>query len=134
DIGGRVNFPPTPFLSPGQDKPAHVGHTAVVVLLGGADTRGQFHTIRDPHHEYRRLSKPDVKLIHISLGDTLTKANYQDMQRFMPVDLPISGDAEASLPTLTEAVKREAGVTRRLALADRANKLRTDYRRMKEGA
>jgi acetolactate synthase I/II/III large subunit len=56
------------------------------------------------------------------------------MQRFMPVDLPISGDAEASLPTLTEAVKREAGVTRRLALADRANKLRTDYRRMKEGA
>ena len=75
-----------------------------------------------------------MKLIHISLGDTLTKANYQDMQRFMPVDLPISGDAEASLPMLTEAVKREAGVTRRLALADRANKLRTDYRRMKEGA
>src|SRR5262249_59881354 len=77
--------------------------------------------------------KPDVKIIHISLGDTLTKANYQDMQRFLPVDMPISGDSEASLPTLTEAVKREAGVTRRLALSDRANKLRTDYRRMKEG-
>ena len=32
------------------------------------------------------LSKPDVKIIHVSLGDTLTKSNYQDMQRFMPVD------------------------------------------------
>jgi len=34
---------------------------------------------------------------------------------------------------LTEEVKREAGVTRRLALSERANKLRTDHRRMKEG-
>ena len=134
DIGGRMNFPTTHFLSRGEDKRALVGQADVVLLLEVADPWGQFNTISDPHHEYRRLSKPDVKLIHISLGDTLTKANYQDMQRFLPVDLPISGDAEASLPTLTEAVKREAGVTRRLALADRANKLRTDYRRMKEGA
>ena len=28
----------------------------------------------------------------------------------MPVDVPISGDSQATLPTLTEAVKREAGV------------------------
>jgi benzoylformate decarboxylase/acetolactate synthase-1/2/3 large subunit len=134
DIGGRMNFPTTHFLSRSEDKRALVGLADVVLLLEVADPWGQFNTISDPHHEYRRLSKPDVKLVHISLGDTLTKANYQDMQRFMPVDLPISGDAEASLPTLTEAVKREAGVTRRLTLADRANKLRTDYRRMKEGA
>jgi acetolactate synthase-1/2/3 large subunit len=133
DIGGRMNFPTTHYLCRSDSKRALVGEADVVLMLEVADPWGQFNTISDPHHEYRRLSKPDVKIIHISLGDTLTKANYQDMQRFLPVDMPISGDAESSLPTLTEAVKREAGVTRRLALSERANKLRTDYRRMKEG-
>jgi len=28
----------------------------------------------------------------------MTKSEYQDMQRFMPVDLAISGDAQATLP------------------------------------
>ena len=56
------------------------------------------------------------------------------MQRFMPVDLPISGDAQATLPTLTEAVKNATTLMRRGALADRAAKLREDQRRMKDRA
>ena len=83
-----------------------VGQADVALLLEVADPWGQFNTVSDPHHEYRRLAKPDVKVIHISLGDTLTKSNYQDMQRFMPADLPISGDAQATLPALIEAVKK----------------------------
>jgi len=133
DVGGRMNFPTTHYLCRSEDKRSLLGQADVVLMLEVADPWGQFNTISDPHHDFRRLSKPDVKVIHISLGDTLTKANYQDMQRFLPVDLPISGDSQASLPTLTEAVKKEAGVTRRLALSERENKLRTDYRRMKEG-
>jgi acetolactate synthase I/II/III large subunit len=132
DIGARMNFPTTHYLCRSEDRRALVSQADVVLLLEVADPWGQFNTISDPHHEYRRLARPDVKIIHICLGDTLTKSNYQDMQRFMPVDLPISGDAQATLPALIEAVKREAGVTRRLALADRASKLQTDYRRMKE--
>ena len=134
DIGGRMNFPTTHYLCRGEDRRALIMGADVVLLLEVADPWGQFNTISDPHHEYRRLGKADVKTIHISLGDTLTKSNYQDMQRFMPVDLPISGDAQATLPALTEAVKREAGIARRSALADRAGKLRTDYARMKERA
>src|ERR1043165_6531792 len=133
DIGGRMNFPTTHYLNRTDDKRALVQEADVVLMLEVADPWGQFNSISDPHHEYRRLAKADVKIIHISLGDTLTKSNYQDMQRFMPVDVPISGDSQASLPTLTEAVKREAGVTRRLALSERGNKLRTDSRRMREG-
>jgi acetolactate synthase I/II/III large subunit len=132
DLGGRMNFPTAHYLCRSQDKRGLVGQADVVLLLEVADPWGQFNSISDPHHEYRRLAKPDVKIIHISLGDTLTKSNYQDMQRFMPVDLPIAGDAQATLPALTEAVKKEAGVTRRMALADRAGKLRTDHQRMKE--
>jgi thiamine pyrophosphate-dependent acetolactate synthase large subunit-like protein len=134
DLGGRMNFPTTHYLCRSQDRRTLVQEADVVLLLKVADPWGQFNTVSDPHHEYRRLAKPDVKVIHISLGESLTKSNYQDMQRFMPVDLAIFGDAEASLPALTEAVKAATSVMRRVAVADRATKLRTDYRRMKERA
>jgi len=132
DIGGRMNMPTTHYLCRSNDRRSLVGEADVALLLEVADPWGQFNTISDPHHEYRRLSKPDVKIIHISLGDTLTKSNYQDAQRFMPVDLAISGDAESSLPALTEAVKSALSSSRRSALADRSGKLREEHKRMKD--
>ncbi|HSE89978.1 MAG TPA: thiamine pyrophosphate-binding protein, partial [Candidatus Binatia bacterium] len=134
DIGGRMNFPTSHYLCRSADRRSLVGQADVALLLEVADPWGQFNTVTDPYHEYRRLAKPDVKVIHISLGDTLTKSNYQDMQRFMPVDLPISGDAQATLPALIEAVKNSTTLVRRASLADRATKLREDHRRMKDRA
>ena len=124
DIGGRMNFPMNHYLCRSGDRRSLVGQADVALLLEVADPWGQFNTVSDPHHEYRRLAKPDVKVIHISLGDTLTKSNYQDMQRFMPADLPITGDAQATLPALIEAVKKAA---QRGAFANRAAKLREDH-------
>jgi acetolactate synthase-1/2/3 large subunit len=68
-----------------------------------------------------------LKLIHITLSDHLMKSNYQDMQRFCPCDLSISGDAEASLPALTEEVKR-AGVKRNV----RTEQLQSQHKAMKD--
>lgn len=132
DIGGRMNFPTTHFLCHSEAKRSLIGQADVVLLLEVADPWGQFNSISDPAHEYRRLSKADVKVIHISLGDTLTKSNYQDMQRFMPVDLPISGDAQATLPALIEAVKSATSSGHRVAISGRAGKLRDEYRRNKD--
>ena len=134
DIGGRMNFPTSHYLSRSDDRRQLIGQADVVLMLEVADPWGQFNTISDPHHEYRRLAKPDVKVIHVCLGDTLTKSNYQDMQRFMPVDLPISGDAQATLPALTEAVKNATNIMRRATIADRTSKRREDHRRMKDRA
>jgi acetolactate synthase I/II/III large subunit len=52
-----------------------------------------------------RKAKPDAKLITISSVELNEKSNYQDFQRFQPVDFGMVGDAEASLPSLIEAVK-----------------------------
>ena len=134
DLGGRMNFPTTHYLCRSGDRRATVAEADVALLLEVGDPWGQFNTVSDPHHEYRRLGKPDVKVIHISLGETLTKSNYQDMQRFMPVDLAIFGDAESTLPSLTEAVKAATSIARRAALAGRTDKLRNDHRRMTERA
>src|ERR1043166_2806189 len=134
DLGGRMNFPTTHYLCRSEDKRSLLGQADVVLMLEVADPWGQFNSISDPHHEYRRLAKADVKIIHISLGDTLTKSNYQDMQRFMPVDVPISGDSQTTLPALTERVKSGMSSNQRVAIGDRVKKLQTDYRRMKERA
>ena len=49
--------------------------------------------------------KPNTKLISISSVELITKANYQDFQRFLSVDVSMAADAEATLPALIEAVK-----------------------------
>jgi len=134
DIGGRMNFPTTHYLNRSDDKRALVQEADVVLMLEVADPWGQFNSISDPHHEYRRLAKPDVKIVHISVAESLTKSNYQDMQRFMPVDLAIFGDAQTTLPALTERVKSGMSSNQRVAISDRVKKLQTDYRRMKERA
>src|SRR5258706_8503035 len=134
DIGGRMNFPTNHFLCQSESKRGLIGQADVVLLLEVADPWGQFNTISDPAHEYRRLSKADVQGIHISLGDTLTKANYQDMQRFMPVDLPINGDAQATLPALIDAVKSALNSNNRVNISGRAGKLRDEHRQMKDAS
>src|SRR5271157_645169 len=132
DVGSRMNFPTTHYLCQTQNRGALVREADLVLLLEVADPWGQFNSVGDPYKEYRRLAKPDVKVIHISLGESLTKSNYQDMQRYMPVDLAISGDVEATLPALTEAVRSATGSGRRAALADRTEKLRAQYRQTRE--
>ncbi len=134
DLGGRMNFPTTHYLNRTDDKRGLLQEADVVLMLEVADPWGQFNSISDPHHEYRRLAKNDVKIIHISVAESLTKSNYQDMQRFMPVDLAIFGDAQTTLPALTERVKSGMTSNQRVAIGDRVKKLQTDYRRMKERA
>ena len=134
DIGGRMNFPTTHYLNHSGDRRAIAREADVALLLEVADPWGQFNTVSDPHHEYRRLGKADLRVIHISLAETLTKSNYQDMQRFMPVDLAIFGDGESSLPALTEAVKSATSGARRSVLANRADKLREEHQRIRERA
>jgi len=119
DLGSRMNFPTTHYLCRSSDGRALVREADAVLFLEVADPWGVLNTISDPHHEYRRFAKPDVTVIHITLSDHLMKSNYQDMQRFCPCDLSISGDAEATLPALTEAVQREIGSARKAALAGR---------------
>jgi thiamine pyrophosphate-dependent acetolactate synthase large subunit-like protein len=101
-------------------------------MLEVADSWGVLHEFGDPWKDVRRIARPDVKVIHITLVDFLMKSNYQDMQRFLPADLAISGDAQTSLLPLTEAVKRELTATRAAALAGKANGFRTAHREMKE--
>ena len=50
------------------------------------------------------------------------KSNYQDLHRFREVDVDMAADAEATLPSLIEAVQREITSDRKRAFEDRGAK------------
>ena len=129
DIGGRMNFPNTHHLSQTEARRNLVRNADVVLLLEVADSWGQFHTFSDPHKEQRFVGKEGVKIINISMQDVYIRSNYQDHQRFMPVDLPINGDAQTSLPALTEEIKKVMTDARRSVLMARTDKFKEDRKR-----
>ena len=108
DLGSRMNFPSTHDLDCTYLKQSLVRDADVSLMLEVGDPWGNLNSFSDPSKEYRPIHKPDVKLITISMLDVARKSNYQDIQRFMPADLAIGGDAEATLPDLIDAVKRAA--------------------------
>ena len=130
DLGGRMNFPSRHYLCHTDRRRALVRDADVVLLLEVYDPWGQFNAVSDPHKEYERLAKADVKIISISMSESYIRSNYQDFQRFMPVDLPIAGDVQATLPALTEQVRRGIAADRKVALAARTPKLREQHERM----
>ena len=122
---GRLNFPTTHYLG----RPASVIPQADVVLgLELTDYWATVNAYTDNNAEgvgtTRSRIKPGTKLISISTLQLMTKANYQEFQRFQSVDLPIAGDVEATLPPLIEAVKLALTDDRKNAIAKRGHAIK----------
>jgi thiamine pyrophosphate-dependent acetolactate synthase large subunit-like protein len=127
-----MNFPSTHYLNLSENRAGLVRDADVILMLEVQDPWGVLHGMGDPWKDVRRVAKPEVKLIHITLADFLMKSNYQDFQRFQPADLSISADAQTSIVPLTEALKRELSSTRANELAGKADAMRKRNRDMKE--
>jgi thiamine pyrophosphate-dependent acetolactate synthase large subunit-like protein len=76
--------------------------------------------------------KPSTKLISIGTGDVFIHANFQDFQRYQPVDISLAADAEATLPLLVEYVKTETTPARKTAIEKRGQAARDAYVKAKE--
>jgi benzoylformate decarboxylase/acetolactate synthase-1/2/3 large subunit len=132
DLGSRVNFPSTHDLDCTFMKQTLMRDADVVLLLEVGDPWGNLHSFTDPYKTYRPVIKPEAKVISISMLDVARKSNYQDIQRFMPADLAIGGDVEATLPDLIDAVKRATTPERRSAVAERTKAAGKMHREMRE--
>lgn len=125
DQRNRLNFPTTHYLHQTGRAGALIRQADVVLGLELSDFWGTVNTYIDNGQNLRESKvKADAKLISIGTGDYYIKANYQDFQRFQPVDLSIAGDAEATLPALIEAVKVALSADRKNAIAQRADAMR----------
>jgi acetolactate synthase-1/2/3 large subunit len=135
DLGGRMNFPTRHPLNHTYNRRALIGDADLVLALEVGDFWGTVNTFRD---QLNRTSMPitreNVKLISITADDLYLKSNYQDFQRYTEVDLAIAADAEATLPSLIEAVKRQTTPDRSNILEQRGKSLATAHQELLETA
>jgi thiamine pyrophosphate-dependent acetolactate synthase large subunit-like protein len=108
DSYGRFNFPWRHPLAQSRQARALVSRADVVLGLEMSDFYGA-----------SNAAPKTAKRISINSADLYLKSNYQDFDRFTPVDIAMAADAEATLPALIEAVKRQTPTTRRSAFEAR---------------
>jgi len=96
-------------------------------VVMGLDVESFWGTFNSFSDQLYRTSKPtvpkDAKRISISAGELYLKGNYQNIQRYVPVDLAMAAESEATLPSLIEACKRLITDDRRSAYNDRRTKM-----------
>ena len=129
DTGGRMNFPKTHYLSA---PPSAIGSGDVILGLELSDFWGVVNSWTDNGMNggigtNGTRIKNGTKLISISSVELNTKANYQDFQRFQVVDVPMAGDAEATLPALIEAVKAAIPKDKKAAIEKRGEAAKKAY-------
>ncbi len=120
----RMNFPSRHPLNQSWDTRTVVGNADVILGLEVYDFYGVVHALGGQTKVIpRSIIKPGTKLISISSSDLFYKSNYQNFQRFEEVDVSIAADAEATLPSLIEAVKKLVTDDRRRVFQARGAKL-----------
>jgi len=123
DDAGRMNFPSRHPLNQSFRR-AIIGKADVVLALEVNELWGSLNAFSD---RIVRTSRPNyktgTKIVTLGSRDLYMKANYQDFGRYQEVDLSIAGDAEASLPTLIEQLKRLIDGGKRAAFEARGKKL-----------
>ena len=123
-LNGRMNFPSRHPLNQSLRGAAAVADADVVVGLEVENFFGVLNSFRDQlERSTKPITKAGVKTVSITAGDLSIKSNYQDFQRYTEVDLAIAADAEATLPSLIQAVQRLTTDDRRRAFQERGTKL-----------
>lgn len=129
DQRSRMNFPNTHILNQSSRRTELLSKADLILGLELNDFWGVVNAYVDNREQLQeRVAKQAVRLVSISCGDFYIKSNYQDFQRFQPVDLSIAGDAEATLPALIEAVKQALTDSDKAKIAARAEPMRAAHR------
>jgi acetolactate synthase I/II/III large subunit len=124
DRNGRMNFPTRHPLNQTERGGATIASADLIVGLELTDFWSTVNSIRNQIGATPQSAiKPGTKLVSVTANDLYLKSNYQDFQRYTPVDLAIAADAEATLPSLIEEIKRRTTDDRRRAFEDRGAKL-----------
>jgi acetolactate synthase-1/2/3 large subunit len=134
----RMNFPSRhPLAAPPTSDPItpNLSDADVVLALEAQELWTLTHKMSGLNRfgmETQRTIKPGAKLINVSGLELNHKSNYQDFGRYVEVDLNITGDAEATLPELIEAVKRLVTADRKRAFEDRGRKIAAANQRQRD--
>jgi thiamine pyrophosphate-dependent acetolactate synthase large subunit-like protein len=135
DRMGRLNMPTTHYLCQTELGRAHVRTADAILGLELSDPYGTLNDVVDVDERYSQpVAAKGAHFIQVSTRDLLVKGNYQDFQRYQPSELAITGDAEATLPHLIEAVRRAQGANGKGQADARKSRLEAGWRDMKQRA
>jgi thiamine pyrophosphate-dependent acetolactate synthase large subunit-like protein len=135
DQRGRMNIATSHPLNHSEGGGALIANADVILGLELTDFWGTVSAFRDSlHRSSRSRIRAGTKLISITATDLFSKSNFQDFQRYPEVDVSMAADAEATLPALTEAVKRLITDDRRRAFQERRTRLEQAHARTREAA
>jgi thiamine pyrophosphate-dependent acetolactate synthase large subunit-like protein len=135
DQHGRMNFPSRHPLNQTENSGQLIANADVILGLELTDFWGTVNAFRDSlHRSSRSRIRQGTRLISITAVDLFTKSNFQDFQRYPEVDVAMAADAEATLPALTEAVRKLTTADRKTAFAERRTKFEQAHARSKEAA
>jgi len=131
DRFGRMNFPNRHYLAQFVNSKKLLPEADVILGLEIDDLHGLVYATPDTvAHETHRFAREDVSLINIGASNLNVKSNYQNFQRYLPVDLSIAGDGEATLPSLIELVKGKLTAADSVRLSKREDKFRKMHKEM----
>jgi acetolactate synthase I/II/III large subunit len=123
DNAGRMNFPSRHPLNQSFRRGTVIPQADVILALEMNDIWGTLNAFSDRIvRTSRPVTKKGAKIVTLGSRDLYMKSNYQDFGRYQEVDLAIAGDGEASLPALTEQVKRLIDEGRKAAYESRGKK------------
>jgi acetolactate synthase I/II/III large subunit len=119
----RMNFPTRHPLNQTNRIPPRPAVPVTVPVPMGADVIIGLEASDFASAVRQSVAAKPAKLITISANELYLKSNYQDFQRYSPVDIAMAADAEATLPALIEEVKRRLTDDRKRAIAARGVRL-----------
>ncbi|MEY3427817.1 MAG: Acetolactate synthase [Pseudomonadota bacterium] len=134
DLGGRMNFPNTHHLCLSDQKRALVRDADVILMLEVYDPWGQVNGLSDPFKTVRPQAKSDVKIITVGMNDVSIRSNYQDFQRFLSVEMAIPGEAQASMPVLTEYILKNATAAQKASFEARKEPMKKRWEQQLKSA
>jgi acetolactate synthase-1/2/3 large subunit len=127
----RMNFPTRHPLASKES----LNNADVILALEAQDFWNLTHSQTGMNRfgmESHAITRPDAKVITISAVELNHKSNYQDFGRYQEVNIAITGDAEATLPSLIEEVKRLITSDRKRAIEERGVKVAETNRKARE--
>lgn len=107
DLGARMNMPSQHPLNLTWSAQRILAQADVVLGLEVVDLFGTLNTYLDRvERESAPIPRRGSKIISIGSALLLTRPNFQDFQRYQPVDLDIAADGEQALPSLLAALRQ----------------------------
>jgi len=135
DRAGRMNFPNRHYLAQFANAGALLRGADLILGLEVEDLYGLIYKAADTIElKKRRVADENVKLISIGVSDLYIQSNYQNFQRYQPVDLSIAGEGEATVVSLVEVIKEGLSNRRRKDIAAREQHFRAMHNKANQAS